>query len=204
MPDLCIGGAWRAARDGGTREVRCPADGSLVATVDEATPADVAEAVAAARHAFDDGPWPRTPVRDRATVLAATADLLAGHGEEIARAESLDTGKRLVESRYDVADVVSVFRYYADLVASGDAGRVVDTGLPHVHSRVQHEPVGVCALVTPWNYPLLQAAWKVAPALAAGNTFVLKPSELTPSTSIRLLRLLEKAGIPAGVGNLVL
>ncbi len=204
MPDLCIGGAWRAARDGGTREVRCPADGSLVATVDEATPADVAAAVAAARDAFDHGPWPRTPVRKRAAVLAATADLLADHGEEIARAESLDTGKRLVESRYDVADVVSVFRYYANLVASGDQGRVVDTGLPHVHSRVQYEPVGVCALVTPWNYPLLQAAWKVAPALAAGNTFVLKPSELTPSTSIRLLRLLEKAGLPAGVGNLVL
>ena len=117
--------------------------------------------------------------------------------------ESLDTGKRLVESQYDVADVVSVFRYFGRIAAE-DAGRVVDTGNPDVVSRIVHEPVGVCGLVTPWNYPLLQTSWKVAPCLAAGNTFVLKPSELTPHTAIHLMRLLEEAGLPAGVGNLVL
>ena len=117
--------------------------------------------------------------------------------------ESLDTGKRLVESEYDVADVVSVFRHYGR-VAAEDAGRVVDTGNPDVVSRIVHEPIGVCGLITPWNYPLLQVSWKVAPCLAAGNTFVLKPSELTPHTAIHLMRLLEEAGLPAGVGNLVL
>ena len=89
-------------------------------------------------------------------------------------------------------------------MAAEDAGRVVDTGNPDVVSRIVHEPIGVCGLITPWNYPLLQVSWKVAPCLAAGNTFVLKPSELTPHTAIHLMRLLEEAGLPPGVGNLVL
>ena len=131
------------------------------------------------------------------------ADLLARDADEVALAESMDTGKRLVESQYDVADVVSVFRHYGNIAAE-NAGRIVDTGREDVLSRVVHEPLGVCALIAPWNYPLLQASWKVAPCLAAGNTFVLKPSELTPHTSIILMRLLEEAGLPAGVGNLVL
>jgi betaine-aldehyde dehydrogenase len=131
------------------------------------------------------------------------ADLLERDKAEVARAESLDTGKRFVESEYDVDDVVSVFRHFGR-VAAEDAGRVVDTGNPDVVSRIEHEPVGVCGLIAPWNYPLLQGSWKVAPCLAAGNTFVLKPSELTPHTSIHLMRLLEEAGLPAGVGNLVL
>jgi betaine-aldehyde dehydrogenase len=123
----------------------------------------------------------------------------------VALAETLDTGKRLVESELDVDDVVSVFRHYAGLAAAGaEAGRAVDTGRADVVSRVVHEPLGVCALITPWNYPLLQTSWKVAPALAAGNSFVLKPSELTPSTAILLMRYLEQAGLPAGVANLVL
>ena len=122
---------------------------------------------------------------------------------EFARAESLDTGKRLMESEYDVADVVSCFRYFGG-IAGTDAGRVVDTGRADAISRVVHEPVGVCGLITPWNYPLLQTSWKVAPALVAGNTFVLKPSELTPSTAILLMRALDEAGLPAGVANLVL
>jgi betaine-aldehyde dehydrogenase len=117
--------------------------------------------------------------------------------------ESLDTGKRRVESEIDVDDVVAVFRHYAGL-ANADAGRVVDTGMPDVSSRVVREPVGVCSLITPWNFPLLQTSWKVAPALAAGNTFVLKPSELTPSTSVWLVQALTEAGVPAGVANLVL
>src|SRR5699024_6036046 len=119
------------------------------------------------------------------------------------RLESLDTGKRLVESGYDMDDIAGVFRHYSTLAAA-EAGRVVDTGQVGIASRVVHEPVGVCALISPWNYPLLQTAWKVAPALAAGNTFVLKPSELTPSTSIALMRTLTEAGVPAGVANLLL
>jgi len=179
---LFIGGEWVPAIDGGLREIRCPYDQTLVATVDEAGPHDTHLAIAAARRAFDEGPWPTTPANERGALLLRVADLLARDRADIARAESLDTGKRYVESEYDVDDVIKVFRYYGGL-AGDAAGRVVDTGNPGAISRVVYEPIGVCGLITPWNYPLLQASWKVAPALAAGNTFVLKPSELTPSTA---------------------
>src|ERR671921_390517 len=175
MPELYLDGVWASASAGGRRAIHCPAE----------------------------GPWPHWSARERGDLLLRTADLLERDAEAVALAESRDTGKRLVEGRYDVADVVSVLRYYGH-VAAEDAGRVVDTGNPDVVSRIVHEPVGVCGLIAPWNYPLLQASWKVAPCLAAGNTFVLKPSELTPSTSIHLMRILEEAGLPKGVGNLVL
>ena len=201
---LFIGGTWSAASDGETREIRCPADtDDVVAVVAEATAEDAERAVLAARAAYDDGIWSGTPTPERAALLARLADRLEADTEEVARLESLDTGKRLIEGRIDVADVVSVFRHFA-AVAQGEAGRVVDTGMPHVRSRVVHEPVGVCSLITPWNFPLLQTSWKVAPALAAGNTFVLKPSELTPSTAIWLMRALTDCGLPDGVANLVL
>jgi betaine-aldehyde dehydrogenase len=203
VADLYVEGAWVSALGGARREIRCPADGTLVAEVDEAGAADTEAAIAAAYAAFHDGPWPQTATRERGDLLMRLADLLERDAEELARMESLDTGKRLVESRYDIADVVSVFRHYGR-VAAEDAGRVVDTGNPAVVSRIVHEPIGVCALITPWNYPLLQVSWKVAPCLAAGNTFVLKPSELTPHTAIHLMGLLAEAGLPAGVGNLVL
>ncbi|MFC9225944.1 aldehyde dehydrogenase family protein [Streptomyces hygroscopicus] len=203
MTDLLIGGRWTGAIDERTREIRCPADGSLVAVVDEGGGKDAAEAVAAARQAFDQGPWPRTPAGPRGDLLLRVADLVARDKDALARAESLDTGKRLAESRLDVDDAVACFRYYGRLVRT-ETGRVVDTGTAHAVSRVVHEPVGVCALITPWNCPLPQTSWKVAPALAAGNTFVLKPSELTPSTAIALMRLLVEAGLPDGVANLVL
>lgn len=185
------------------REIRCPADGSLVATVDEGTASDTEAAIAAARAAFDSGPWPATPPAERGALLDRVADALERHRDEFARAEALDTGKRLVEAEFDMADITSVFRYYAKLAAEiGD--RSVEVDRSEVESRIAHEPVGVCGLITPWNYPLLQTSWKVAPALAAGNTFVLKPSEITPSTAILLMRELDAAGLPAGVANLVL
>ena len=203
MPDLYIDGSWIPARGGGRREIRCPADGSLVAEVAEADAGDTELAIAAAHRAFHDGPWPGWSNRERGDLLLRVADLLERDKDAIARAESLDTGKRLVESGYDVDDVVSVFRHFGH-AADGEGGRVVDTGNPAVVSRIVHEPVGVCGLITPWNYPLLQVAWKVAPCLAAGNTFVLKPSEITPHTAIHLMRVLEEVGLPAGVANLVL
>ncbi len=203
MPELYVEGEWVNARAGGRREIRCPADGSLVAEVDEAGPEDTGAAIAAAHRAFHHGPWPHTSALERGELLARVGDLLERDRADLARMESLDTGKRLIESEYDIDDIVSVFRHYGR-VAAEDAGRVVDTGNNDVVSRIVHEPVGVCALITPWNYPLLQVSWKVAPCLAAGNTFVLKPSELTPHTAIHLMRLLEEAGLPAGVGNLVL
>ena len=203
MPDLFIDGGWTAGAKELTREIRCPADGTLVATVDEATQEDTERAIAAARRAADDGRWASVPASERGRLLHRLADLLERDVETVARLESLDTGKRIVESRYDVADVVSAFRWFANLAGS-DLGRVVDPGGAGTFSRVVYEPVGVCGLITPWNYPLLQASWKVGPALAAGNTFVLKPSELTPSTTIHLVRLLQEAGLPDGVANLVL
>src|SRR5690348_9694153 len=203
MPELFIAGKWTQSSDGGRRDITCPATLEHVATVDEATAEDTVAAIAACRAALGEGLWPGTPAAERGAFLLRVADLIERDRDAIARAESLDTGKRLVESEYDVADVASVFRYYGRL-AGIEAGRVVDTGNPDAISRIVIEPVGVCGLITPWNYPLLQASWKVAPALAAGNTFVLKPSELSPSTSILLVQLLEEAGLPPGVANLVL
>ncbi|THI98379.1 aldehyde dehydrogenase family protein [Nocardioides sp.] len=203
MPDLYVDGEWRAAAGGGRREIRCPADGTLVAEVDEAAAEDTRAAIDAAHRAFHEGPWPRTSARERGDLLLRVADLLQRDKDALARMESLDTGKRLVESEYDIDDIIGVFRHYGRIAAE-DAGRMVDTGNPDVVSRVVHEPIGVCGLIAPWNYPLLQVSWKVAPCLAAGNTFVLKPSELTPHTSIHLMRLLAEAGLPPGVGNLVL
>ncbi|MFC9517340.1 aldehyde dehydrogenase family protein [Nocardiaceae bacterium NPDC056970] len=200
---LFIGGTWVAAESGETRDIHCPADGSHVATVSEAGTSDVERAIAAARDAFDNGPWPRTVAGERGRILRKVADRLRERKEDFARAESFDTGKRIVEGRIDIDDVAACFEYFGSIAAT-DAGRLVDAGDANVLSRIQYEPVGVCGLISPWNYPLLQAAWKVAPCLAAGNTFVLKPSELTPSTAILLMDLLTECGVPAGAANLVL
>ncbi len=153
--------------------------------------------------AFDRTDWPRTPTAERAALLDRVAGLIDRDLEEMARLETLNTGKAMRESRWDMSDVARVFRYYADL-ADKEAGRLVDTGNPDALSRIVREPIGVCGLIGPWNYPLLQMSWKIAPALAAGNTAVMKPAQLTPLSTIHLTRLFEEAGVPAGVVNLVL
>ncbi|MDK1472768.1 aldehyde dehydrogenase family protein [Streptomyces sp. 549] len=203
LETIHVDGVWRAATAGDTRDVLNPADASVLATVAEGGTEDTDAAVAAARRAFDSGEWPGTPTAERAALLRRVADLLQRDREEIALIESRDTGKTVEEGRYDVDDVTSAFRYFADLVMNESGGRVVDAGDADVHSVVVHEPVGVCAMIAPWNYPLLQASWKIAPALAAGNTFVVKPSEVTPLSTVHLMRLLVEAGLPAGVGNVV-
>jgi betaine-aldehyde dehydrogenase len=202
MPSLFIDGEWTAAAAGRCTTVVNPANGQAVAEVDMADEGDARRAIAAARVAFDAGEWPRTAAVDRAALLHRVADLLVRDREQIGRDETLNTGKTLKEGLYDIDDVVSVFRYYAGL-ADKEAGRVVATTQPNTISRIVYEPVGVCALIAPWNYPLLQASWKVAPALAAGNTFVLKPATVTPLTAVHLLRILAEAGLPKGVGNLL-
>ncbi|WP_330459400.1 aldehyde dehydrogenase family protein [Streptomyces sp. NBC_00820] len=198
-----VGGEWLEAIAGGTREILDPADALPFAVVAEGDEKDAERAVAAARQAFDRGPWPGTPVAERAALLRRVAGLLVRDREELGLLESRDAGKTLEEGRVDIDCVADAFRYFAGLVEAEAPGRVVDAGSPEVHSVVVHEPVGVCALITPWNYPLLQASWKIAPALAAGNTFVIKPSEITPMTTIALIGLLAEAGLPAGVANLV-
>ncbi|MDV6013375.1 aldehyde dehydrogenase family protein [Haloechinothrix sp. LS1_15] len=206
MKDLYIDGDWVASSSEpgeDTRTVLNPYDSSVLATVAEAASADVGRAAHAARLAFHRGPWPATVAGERGELLRRIADLLVRDREELARIESLDTGKTLAEGRIDVDDITAVFRYYAGL-ADKDAGRLVDAGNPDVVSRVTYEPVGVCALIAPWNYPLLQMSWKLAPALAAGNTMIIKPSELTPLSTIRLVALIAEAGAPPGVVNLLL
>ncbi|MGW2641408.1 aldehyde dehydrogenase family protein [Streptomyces sp. NPDC001348] len=198
-----VGGEWLEAVSGATREILDPADASPFAVVAEGDEKDAEAAVAAARRAFDEGEWPRTPAAERAALLRRVADLLVRDREELGLLESRDAGKTVEEGRVDIDCVADAFRYFADLVAAEAPGRVVDAGSSDIHSVVVHEPVGVCALITPWNYPLLQASWKVAPALAAGNTFVIKPSEITPLTTVALIELLVEAGLPAGVANIV-
>jgi betaine-aldehyde dehydrogenase len=203
VASLFIDGEWVASGDGTCSPVIDPSDGSTVTEVDVATDDQVAAAIAAARRAFDRTDWPRRPTGERAALLDRVADLLDRDHEELARIETRNTGKALRESRMDVDDVTRVFRYYADL-ADKEAGRLVDTNEPTAVSRIVYEPVGVCGLIGPWNYPLLQLSWKIAPALAAGNTAVMKPASLTPLTAIHLTQLLDEAGTPHGVVNLVL
>ena len=203
MPSLYIDGEWVASANGECSPVVNPSDASVVTEVDVATDEQVQAAIAAARRAFDETDWPRRPTGERAALLDRVAGLIDRDLEELARLETVNTGKAMRESRWDMSDVARVFRYYADL-ADKDAGRLVDTGNPDAVSRIVYEPVGVCGLIGPWNYPLLQLSWKIAPALAAGNTAVMKPAQVTPLTAIHLTRLFEEAGVPAGVVNLVL
>lgn len=200
---LYIDGQWVGATDGGTRTVTCPADGTVVAEVSEATSADTEKAIAAARRASDAGEWSATSAAYRGDLLLKVADAMAERRDEFARAEALDTGKRLVEAEGDMDDIMNCFRFFGK-IADQHPGRLVDAGDPSVISRVVYEPVGVCGMITPWNFPLLQASWKIAPAIAAGNTFILKPAELTPHTAILIIDVLDKLGVPAGVANLVL
>ena len=200
---LYINGQWCEAIDGHTWDVISPADGRVVATVAEATAADVELAIASARSAFDHGDFPNWGFERRSDLVAMIADLMERDLAILAKLESDDTGKRLIEAEYDIADVIACFRHFAS-IGKKEHERRVEIGLENIDSRVVQEPVGVCTLIGPWNYPLLQVSWKVAPALVAGCTFIVKPAELTPSTAIHLFKLIDEAGVPAGVANLVL
>ena len=200
---MYIDGKWCPARSGRTREIINPFDGSVIATVAEGAHDDAVDAIQAARCAFDSGDWPHTPAVERARLLFQLADLIERETEDLARLESLDTGKTVTESRWDMADIAGIFRYFAGL-ADKDGGEEIASPNANTTSRLVREPVGVCGQISPWNYPLLQASWKMAPALAAGCTIVMKPSEITPLTAIRITELAETAGFPPGVVNTVL
>ena len=200
---LFIDGQWVAASNHATRTVYCPADGTEVGVVSEATTEDTERAILAARTSFESGVWADRPAIERGDFLLDVAEALRERKDEFARAESLDTGKRFVEAQGDMEDIISSFRHFGK-IADHYPGRLVDAGDPSVISRVVHEPIGVVGMITPWNFPLLQAAWKIAPALAAGNSFVIKPAELTPHTTILMADVLDKLGLPAGVANVVL
>ncbi len=200
---LFINGLWKQAADGGAHDVHSPHDQRVVATVSQATNTDVLDAIAAARASFDSGVFTSWTFKERSALVAKIADLLERDADLVARKESDDTGKRFIEAQYDIADVIATFRHFAAL-GTKEHDRSVDVGLAHVTSRIVHEPLGVASLIGPWNYPLLQIAWKVAPALVAGCSFIVKPSELTPQSAVALMKIIEEAGTPNGVANLIL
>lgn len=207
-PKVKVDRKWQLFIDGkfqdgeSERSLVNPANGKVLTKVAEASPSQVEEAIKAARRAFDKGPWPRLTAFERAQTLFKIAELIDANADELAELETLNGGKPLRETRYDIADSANCFRYYAGLITK-PTGTTVDVPAPSVTSIVR-EPIGVCGQIIPWNYPLLMAAWKLAPCLAAGNTSVLKPSEFTPLTVVRLAELLQQAGLPEGVVNIVL
>lgn len=198
---MYVNGDWRLAADGATRDDFNPANGRKIATVAEAGLADTEAAIDAARRAFDDGPWRDVAAADRAALLFKVADAIDACRDEFTRIDTLDNGKTLREAEYDVVDAANCFRYYAGL-ATKPHGQTIDVPAAS-HTFTLREPIGVCGQIVPWNYPLLMATWKLAPALAAGNVCVLKPAELTPLSALRLARIFHELEFPPGVVNVV-
>ena len=199
---LLIGGERLDAADGATFATFDPSTARPIAEVAQAGAADVDRAVSAARAALDDK-WGSLQPAKRARLIYALADLVEANADELAQLESLDTGKPVGLAKVvDVAKTVEHLRYYAGWPTK-IAGQVIPVSQPGVHVYTRREPVGVCGQIIPWNFPLLMAAWKVGPALAAGCTTVLKPAEQTPLTALRLGELTLEAGFPEGVLNVV-
>jgi betaine-aldehyde dehydrogenase len=199
--DMLIGGEETPAER--TRTVHDPSTGEPIAEVADGTAADADRAVAVARDAFRRGDWSRITPGERAAVIDRMADLLEERADEFARVESRNTGKPLkFSSAFDLPLTVDNLRFFAG-AARHLEGKASAEYIGGMRSSIVREPLGVCASITPWNYPLNMAGWKIGPALAAGNTVVLKPSELTPLTTLMLARLALDAGLPAGVLNVV-
>ncbi|MDR1206698.1 MAG: aldehyde dehydrogenase family protein [Peptococcaceae bacterium] len=196
---MYINGEWVTSGD--TRDVICPADGSVAGCVCEGTAADVDAAVNAAAKAFP--AWSALPVTERAACLLRIADKIEALAGEFARIDTLDNGKPLRDSLGDAYDSAACFRYYAGLIDKPSGGTYLVPD-PNTQAMVIREPIGVCGLIAPWNYPLMMAAWKIAPCIAAGNCAVFKPSSLTPLSTVRLFELFDGLGLPPGVANLVM
>jgi acyl-CoA reductase-like NAD-dependent aldehyde dehydrogenase len=201
---LLIGGEWRDAASGRTFAVVNPATGEPLTHVAQGDAEDVDAAVRAARRAFTDGPWRRLKPAERQRIVWRIADVMEEHAEELALLETLDVGKPITNTRAaDVPLSIEYFRYMSGWATRLD-GKSIDVSLPgEWHSYTVREPVGVVGAIIPWNFPLLMAAWKLAPALACGNTIVLKPASETPLTALRLAALIQEAGVPDGVVNVV-
>jgi betaine-aldehyde dehydrogenase len=198
-----IGGRWVPAASGETYPVVNPANGTTIGVVPKGGVVDTEAAIDAARDAFDTGPWGRSTPGERAGFLLKLADLLDGNADRLAVLEVSNQGKTIKQARDgDIPFSVDNLRFFAGAARSltaAAAGEYASTGT----SFLRREPVGVVGSITPWNYPLMMAVWKLGPALAAGNTAVLKPASLTPLTTIELAKLIEKAGFPLGVVNVV-
>ncbi len=199
---LLIGGKWMPAKSGKTFETINPSNEEVLALIAEGDKADIDEAVKAARKAFDEGAWPSMGPHQRARLMLKIAELIDAHTDELAELETLDNGKPLTFAKaFDVPAAAETFRYYAGWVTKlyGET----NPSDPAFFNYTLREPVGVCGQIIPWNFPLLMAAWKLGPALACGNTVILKPAEQTPLTALRLGELMMEAGLPAGVVNVV-
>lgn len=205
---MFIGGAWRPAGSGAQRDLVDPSSGQVFASIPEAEASDVHSAVESARAALTHGPWPRLKPYRREELLLELANRIAANAGELAEIEAVNSGRLLANTRlFDVDLSIYVLRYYAGWVTKLH-GQTVNLSVPYLPEAefmglTRREPLGVVAGIVPWNVPLCQAVWKVAPALAAGCTVVLKPSELTPLTALRLGELVEQSGFPPGVVNVV-
>jgi acyl-CoA reductase-like NAD-dependent aldehyde dehydrogenase len=200
---LLIGGEWQPAASGETFATLNPATGAPLAQVAQAGAADVDRAVQAARRAFESAPWRDLSGADRGALLWKLADVLEQHADELAELETLDNGKPIRTARHgDLPTAIKHFRYYAGW-ASKLEGSTIPVSVPNQFVYTLREPVGVVGLIIPWNFPLVMAAWKLAPALAAGNAVILKPAEETPLSALRLGELMAEAGLPGGVVNIL-
>jgi len=199
---LLINGKWVGSKSGKTFETINPSNEEVLALVAEGDKADVDEAVKAARKAFEEGNWPNMGPHQRAHLMSKVAELIDKYADELAELETLDNGKPLTFSRgFDIPAAAETFRYYAGWVTKiyGET----NPSDPAFFNYTLREPVGVCGQIIPWNFPLLMAAWKLGPALACGNTVILKPAEQTPLTALRLGELIMEAGLPEGVVNII-
>src|SRR6267143_155633 len=196
-----VNGQWVKSSSGAMFPVYDPSTEEVIAEVASANAADIDLAVKAARAAFDSGPWPQTSAAERGRMLYKLAEKIRQNAAHLAEIECRNTGKPIVEAEFDIADVATCFEYYAGLANKvlGHVNPVPANAL----SFTLREPVGVAGQIIPWNYPLLMAAWKLAPALAAGCTCVLKPAEQTPLTALEIANWFEEVDLPPGVVNIV-
>ena len=205
---MYIGGRWVDALSGRRFDTVDPATEKVITTVPHSGPEDVERAVAAARRAFDEGEWPGITPAQRQQILWRIGDGIAARADQFAQLESIDNGKSAAVARaVDVTWAAEIFYYYAGWTTKIE-GRTIPVSVPwapggRFHAYTLREPVGVCAQIVPWNFPLVMAAFKVAPALACGNTVILKPAEQTPLTALLLAEVIAEAGVPDGVFNVL-
>src|SRR6516225_1014143 len=196
-----VNGHWVPSASGETFPVYDPSTEEVIAQVAFSNASDVDNAVKAARAAFDSGPWATTTAQDRGRILFKLAEKVRQNTAQLAELECRNTGKPIVEAEFDIADVATCFEYYGGLATkvTGNVNPVPANAL----SFTMREPIGVAGQIIPWNYPLLMAAWKLAPAIAAGCTCVLNPAEQTPLTALEFANWLEEVGLPPGVVNII-
>src|SRR5229473_661385 len=200
--EIFVGGKWQATRSGETYQPINPANEEPIGVVGKGDEGDIDLAVTAARKAFDEGPWPKMSPHERGRIVWRLGDLIQQNLDEMARLESLCTGKTMFDSgKVEIPFAAEVFRYYAGWATKihGETLGLRDNAF----TFTLRQPVGVVGAIVPWNFPFLLSSWKIAPALAAGNTVVLKPASLTPLTALKFAELCAEAGLPEGVVNVV-